>query len=507
MPSAELLAFARLDLTRMPVDEILALVRTHLGMDVAFVGKFIEERRILRNVAGEAALLGTSHPMDGTYCRLIADGELEQVVADARAHPLLGGMPVTGALDVRGYAGVPIVLSSGHVYGTLCCYSHEVRDDLTHRDADVLHLLAGVLADRLETEELAALERRAASERVEEILAGVDPAIVYQPVVGVRTGRVIGVEALARFSATPPQPPDAWFALASRAGVGIELEVKAVRHALAALDSLPEELWLSLNVSSACLRDPRLHATLADADLGRVVLELTDVDDEPRVLAPLDSLRAQGLRLAVDERGSGYAELGRALRLGPDLLKLDRELVAGLDGDPARRAVVRASVETAHARGIDVVAEGVETEAECAAVLELGVDAVQGHHLARPLAEPWEHLHGRMRLLGGRTRRSTDGSRLRAAGGWLAAGLAALALALALLVLTGAGRPASALAAGPPLVLDLGLATAALATGALLLGCERARRRAREAELEARRRLGHAEAAVWRARLEAQRTR
>ena len=99
------------------------------------------------------------------------------------------------------------------------------------------------------------------------------------------------------------------------------------------------------------------------------------------VLAPL---RADGLRIAVDDTGAGFASLRHVLRLGADIIKLDRSLISGLEHDPVRHALVGALTRFAAETGSRVVAEGVETEGELMAVQGLGVQCVQGYLLGRP---------------------------------------------------------------------------------------------------------------------------
>jgi EAL domain-containing protein (putative c-di-GMP-specific phosphodiesterase class I) len=119
----------------------------------------------------------------------------------------------------------------------------------------------------------------------------------------------------------------------------------------------------------------------------RLVLELTEhsrVDDYPRLLGSLDALRYQGVRVAVDDTGAGYAGLHHILRLLPDILKLDVDLIRGIDTDPIRRALTGSLVAFAAELGAAVIAEGIETPEELKTLDDLGVTWGQGYHLARP---------------------------------------------------------------------------------------------------------------------------
>lgn len=236
--------------------------------------------------------------------------------------------------------------------------------------------------DRLEADEFA---RRA--QRVDETLSGDTVSMVFQPIVSLVDGHVLGVEALARFDAEPCRPPNEWFAEAAAVGRGVELELKAVERGLAQLDALDADVYMSVNASPDAVVAPAL-ADLLDAYPGnRIVLELTEhtrVQDYGALLEALDRPRTAGLRVAVDDTGAGYASLQHLLRLQPNVVKLDVALTRNIDGDPARRALASALVAFAEEIGAVLVAEGVETPAELRTLRGLGISAAQGYQLARP---------------------------------------------------------------------------------------------------------------------------
>lgn len=121
------------------------------------------------------------------------------------------------------------------------------------------------------------------------------------------------------------------------------------------------------------------------------MLEITEqvaVDDYDALIANLAPLRRAGMRLAIDDAGAGYSGLKHIFTLRPDFLKLDTCLTRGIDADPVRQALVAAMVGFAGATGSIVVAEGIETAAELAALATLGVGLAQGYHLGRPAALP-----------------------------------------------------------------------------------------------------------------------
>ena len=252
--------------------------------------------------------------------------------------------------------------------------------------------LADELAERRAEERRLEEERRDKTARIDEVVTRRGLAMVFQPIVDLATGRAVGAEALARFSGVPPRPPSAWFGEAAAVGRSEDLEVAAAAQALEALDDLPDDVFLAVNVSPETALSTRLHELLAAAPHGRVVLELTEhtrVEDYDTLVTGLAPLRERGIRIAVDDAGAGYAGLQHVLRLRPDLLKLDIGLIRGIDGDPARRALGAALVWFAEETGATLVAEGIETEAESQALQALGVRWGQGYHIARPAPLPW----------------------------------------------------------------------------------------------------------------------
>lgn len=251
------------------------------------------------------------------------------------------------------------------------------------------------VTEEFSRQEAAAEQRKVEQERLAAIRSVLDNpddlSIVFQPIVAADDLAAAGVEALARFTAAPIRGPDVWFAEAHRLGLGGELELLAIRRALAHGRDLPAGCYLSLNASPTTLLDPALAATLRQGSLGphRLVVELTehaqvaDYDQLARALAPL---RASGMRLAIDDAGAGYASLRHILQLRPDVVKLDRQLIDGLDGDPVRRSLVAAMVAFSREIGARLVAEGVERAEELKTLQELGVHYAQGYLLGRPAA-------------------------------------------------------------------------------------------------------------------------
>lgn len=223
--------------------------------------------------------------------------------------------------------------------------------------------------------------------RIENVLARRSFTMVYQPIVDLRSGRMVAVEALARFSGPPALTPDVWFADAEAAGLGVELELAAVDMALRALPELPPQVAMAVNVGPAGICSPALRDMVAAAGPKRVIVELTEhsrIDDYDELTAVRAELRALGARLSVDDTGAGYSSLAHIINLSPDVIKLDLALTRNIDSDLVRRYLAHALVRFASEAGTLLVAEGIETPGELQALRELGITYGQGYHLARP---------------------------------------------------------------------------------------------------------------------------
>ncbi len=225
---------------------------------------------------------------------------------------------------------------------------------------------------------------------VERLIALPDGIVpVFQPLVSLRTGEVAGYEALARFPHPPARRPDEWFAIAGRCGLGPELELRAVEAALAA-PGRPAGTYLAFNLSAAALMSDVVLAGLPQ-DLSDVVIEITEnarMSDTDTLAERLAPLRARGARIAMDDAGAGYSGLQQVMRIQPDIIKLDRALVANVDSDPAKAALIDSFVRFAARTGTVICAEGIETPEELRVLADLDVTFGQGFGIARP-ATPW----------------------------------------------------------------------------------------------------------------------
>lgn len=368
------------------IDRVLKLVRSHLQMDVSYVSEFIDGKQLYRALDGDAGsfrlTVGEGPELSRTYCQRMVDGQIPNVLPDSQADPRVLGLTTR----IGAYIGVPLRLSDGTMYGTFCCMSQKA-EALDERDVRFMSMLAEVLVEELDAQRHMVRERA----RIEALFHGESLQIALQPIVDVHDGRCLGVEALSRFP-VGIGAPDVVFDAAHRVDLGMELEQLAVRKAVRFLPQLAAHQYLSVNLTpSVALEAAHLVFQDLSASLHLLVLEVTEnaaVQGYQAFRQGLAPLRERGLRLSIDDAGSGYASLHHIVELQPEIIKIDRSLINGLAADPSRRSAVRAFVSLAADLDATVVAEGVETTADLNTVRDLGIGAVQGYLLARPSTDP-----------------------------------------------------------------------------------------------------------------------
>lgn len=241
---------------------------------------------------------------------------------------------------------------------------------------------------------------------------------VFQPIVTLATGEMLGYEALIRGPAgSMYASPDALFRMAQETGITVALEMAAARTALATWATLRLHGKLFLNFSPLTLRHlldrgGRAMASLLGLDgaqgsgariaPSRVVIEITEqtavgeAASFAQVMAVLSDL---GVQYALDDFGTGHANLDRLAELMPQFVKIDKALVRDIHRNSRRLEVLRAVLNLMHALGGRVIAEGIETAEELALVRDLGVAAGQGYFLGRPAAQPSAEISTEVRTV------------------------------------------------------------------------------------------------------------
>ena len=300
--------------------------------------------------------------------------------SDARgepSHTLVQGLPISAV------AWAPIV-ADGRVIALLAVGgtvpAAEQQQRLSYL-VDLASLIAGSTLGRSLREHST---RVASRTRIQTVLDAGAFHPVFQPLVDVASGQVIGYEALTRFS--DGGAPDVVFAEAAASGISLDLEIATARVALEAAGSLPANRPININVSPELIlaREP-LGTMLRRWGFG-VVLEITEhseVTDYAALRAAIVELGPQ-VRLAVDDAGAGFSSLRHILELGPTMVKLDITLIRDIDTDLARQALVAGMVHFARRMEITLLAEGVETDAERATLMRLGVTRGQGYLFGYP---------------------------------------------------------------------------------------------------------------------------
>lgn len=234
---------------------------------------------------------------------------------------------------------------------------------------------------------------RRSRNRIEAILADRMLMTAFQPIRRIPEGEVIGVEALTRFVSDDGASADHWFNEAQSVGLGTNLELAALHRALAAAQAVPDHMFIALNLTPATCADPRIPGLLEHSRLpmDRIVIDLNGpiLTDHYRPLtAAIAPLRLRGLRIAVNGGEAGFTSMDQVLELHPDIIKLDRSFIAGIEDSQGQRLRVAAMAELARYVDAAIGAQGVETQEELDAVTELGIVAAQGYLLGRPSVHP-----------------------------------------------------------------------------------------------------------------------
>lgn len=373
------------------VAQALHSVRELMGMRVAFVSEFLQERRIFRYVDADADFtpigVGGSDPLEDSYCLRVVDGRMPELIRDARELPQALTLAATLALPVGAHLSVPIRFSDGKVYGTFCCFSTHAEPSLNERDLATMRLFARLVGSILERRYADEQARAQMKERVQAVLEGRRYTVHYQPIFHLVQNKKVGYEALARFQTVPARGPDLWFGEAAQVGLQEELELALIAEALKGLARTPADDFVSINMSPNTLLKGQVAGLLAGHPLDRIVIEITEhdsVDDYDALDVVLQPLRQGGLRLAVDDAGAGYSSFRHILRMKPEVIKLDRSLTQEVDRDLGSRALASALVRFGEQIGSAIVAEGVETESQLRVLRELRVNKAQGYLLGRP---------------------------------------------------------------------------------------------------------------------------
>ena len=220
--------------------------------------------------------------------------------------------------------------------------------------------------------------------------------VLFQAQVDAAEGEIIGAEALARWNHPKFGELEAQdlFAIAQAADLVPDLSRQVAEKALNLAKDWPDQLRLSINITPAELNSPRFEAKFAKLinktafPVERLTLELTEdqpLDDISATAEIFERLRSSGIRIALDDFGAGYCNFNYLKQLPLDIIKLDRSMIEGIADNPRDLAVMRSILSLAIALDLDVVAEGIENEAQRKIVIEEGCTCLQGFLIAKPI--------------------------------------------------------------------------------------------------------------------------
>lgn len=372
--------------------QLLSAIRVHLGMEVAYISEFVDDRSVFREVdaPGFEAVIkaGDSIALDDVYCRHILEGTLPELMTDASDYEVARQKPITQAIPIGAHMSVPVRGPDGTVVGMFCCLSRQPNRSLNQRDLDVMRVFADFAGKQISGRMEAQRRTRALADRIRQVIAETAFSFVYQPIWSFSTYEIVGLEALCRFTDQPYRSPDRWFADAAEVDLDVELELAAIEEAIKSLEAIPQKIYLSVNASPKTVLSGRLAPLLEGIAPGRLVLEVTEharVDDYHALAAALTPIRRAGVGLAIDDAGAGFASLQHILSLQPDRIKLDASLTREIESDPARRALAAALVFFSRETDAIIIAEGIESQDELDTLRILGVPKGQGYFLGRPV--------------------------------------------------------------------------------------------------------------------------
>jgi len=354
-------------------------------------------RQVARRLAGELREVDTVGRIGGDeFVVLLTDvgGELEAVgVADRLIRALDAPFHVAGTeVFISCSVGITVAREADTTYEHLVQQADSAMYDAKRAGANAYAVYRHVVG--------ASPQRRL---EIESALHGAvdngELSVVYQPQVELGSGRIIGAEALARWThpTLGPVGPDVFIPIAEEAGLimGIDrwVRLRTFEQMAAWRDAGVPPVRLSFNLSTRELRNPYLATQMAvdlhtaGIDPGLVELEITErvvMADDRALATVLEALHDIGVRLAIDDFGTGSSVLQRLQRHPVDTLKIDRSFIADLKG-PSSGSVLQALLQMGARLGIDVLAEGVETEAQRQTLLDLGCSLAQGYLFSRPV--------------------------------------------------------------------------------------------------------------------------
>jgi signal transduction histidine kinase len=325
-----------------PIEGILQAAREELGMDVAFVSEFDQQRMVFRELVGEAESFGweegESVALDDTFCRLLLEGRLPNAIPDAKADGRVRFLEITGKAGIGAYVGAPIRFSDGTLYGTFCLLSHSPEPSLGERDGHFVRILARLVAEQIERERhllskarerTRAHERRMVARELHDRVAHT-MGLVHQ-----------SLQLYEAYRERDPEAAEQKLELAKRKAAEAMKDTRDLSQALRAFEGTGEELAL----------EEELRGLLSEMVPRGMTHSLTVAGDEGSVRAEVREqlflVLREAVRNAVSHSGASKVSV---------MVRTDREGIVGVVEDDGR-GFERKPRERSEAGGLAYMAE------------------------------------------------------------------------------------------------------------------------------------------------------
>jgi len=382
------------------LEKIVSAVRVYLKMDIAIISEVKNDSLYFRYVdvdpTSDFPQGREAKPYRGSYCRALVDNEIPGLIQNTQEHAVASKLVSTKVFNIGSFIGALIYLEDGSFYGAVYCFQNKPDYTLNVRDLSVIEYFANLIGETLDAHAKKVQERHEVEKRINNIIANDFITMHYQPILDFRTNSISGYESLARFNSDPYVTPDIWFKDALLIGMDEKLEMLAVRSALK-LDHLfrDNNHYLSINASPSHILSGALENTIGHFECN-VLIEITEhqpIADYSTFQRALQPLRRKGVKLAIDDVGTGYSNLSHILELEPDIIKLDLSLTRDIHKDRKRSALASALCTFSKEIDCEIIAEGIENVNELNKLKELGVNKGQGYFIGRPSPFPCNYTH------------------------------------------------------------------------------------------------------------------